>query len=47
MLAAWPPFTRWRVEGWSRKHYSKICEKLSKKSKALLEEIKPWKPGWA
>ncbi len=35
------------IDRWCKKHYLDICTRLSKKSKALLEEIKPWKPDWA
>ena len=32
---------------WCKKHYTKIVEKLSKRSKQFLDDVKPWKPSWA
>jgi len=32
---------------WCKAHYDAIKEKLSKRSKAFLKDVKPWKPTWA
>ena len=35
------------IKGWCKLHYDEIKEKLSKRSKQFLVDIKPWKPNWA
>lgn len=35
------------IKKWCKQHYTEIREKLSKRSKQFLEDVKPWKPVWA